>query len=108
MVDVDGSIPSPWVVNDGPDLYDSTLPISSIVVNLQKAGIACLESSDAGDYVCNYTFYLLMHLSVRCGVQAAGLIHVPNEVKYRLVQGKTLDLERVVSVVVASTATWLE
>jgi pyroglutamyl-peptidase len=66
------------IVEDGPVGYWSTLPVDELVTALRDAGIPAAPSRDAGGYLCNHTFYRLMHLvaTERPDVRA-GFVHVP-------------------------------
>ncbi|GAB3770152.1 pyroglutamyl-peptidase I [Ramlibacter monticola] len=67
------------VVPDGPAAYFSSLPIKAMLKSLLDAGVRAEVSQTAGTFVCNNTFYGLMHL-LRTpewrGVRG-GLVHVP-------------------------------
>lgn len=53
------------------------LPVSALNAALHGAWIASRPSNDAGDYVCNQTFYL--SLAMAAGThRAVGFIHVPH------------------------------
>jgi pyroglutamyl-peptidase len=68
------------VIPDGPAAYFSTLPIKSMLVALQREGVAAEVSQTAGTFVCNHVFYGLMHaLATQRGLRRVrgGFIHVP-------------------------------
>ena len=66
------------VVSEGPAAYWSTLPIKKIVAELRKEGIPASVSNTAGTFVCNHTFYGLMHYLQREGsIRRGGFIHIP-------------------------------
>lgn len=65
------------VVRGGPAAYWSTLPIKAIVAALQDRGIPAAVSQSAGTFVCNHTFYGLMHLLRRRRAVRAGFVHLP-------------------------------
>lgn len=65
------------VVAPGPAAYWSTLPIKAIVQALRRKQIPAAVSQSAGTFVCNHTFYGLMHLLRRSRSVRAGFIHVP-------------------------------
>jgi pyroglutamyl-peptidase len=46
----------------GPVAYPSTLPVDEIVAALQVEGIPAAPSRDAGGFLCNHVFYVLMSL----------------------------------------------
>lgn len=68
------------VVPDGPAAYFSGLPIKAIVHALRAAGIPASVSGSAGSFVCNHSFYALMHALATqpalAGVRG-GFIHIP-------------------------------
>lgn len=65
------------VVPGGPAAYFSSLPLKAALAALEAAGIPAEVSQSAGTYVCNHTFYGLMHaLRLRPGVRG-GFVHVP-------------------------------
>ncbi|MEJ6022129.1 pyroglutamyl-peptidase I [Ramlibacter sp. PS4R-6] len=68
------------VVADGPAAYFSTLPIKAMRAAMLDAGIAAEVSQTAGTFVCNHTFYGLMHelaTNPRLKRTRGGFIHVP-------------------------------
>ena len=63
---------------DGPVAYRSTLPVAEIVAALHAEGIPARESRDAGGFLCNHVFYVLMQTLERERPQArGGFVHVP-------------------------------
>lgn len=63
---------------DGAPAYFSTLPIKSIALQIQKAGIPASISNSAGTFVCNHIMYgLLYSLSKDFPNTLGGFIHVP-------------------------------
>jgi pyroglutamyl-peptidase len=63
---------------DGPEGYGTTLPVPDIVADLTRAGFMAGGSNDAGDYLCNYIFYQLMHDIATCGQKRmGGFVHIP-------------------------------
>ncbi|MEE6297203.1 pyroglutamyl-peptidase I [Georgenia wangjunii] len=64
------------VVAGAPTAYLSALPVKACVQALARAGLPAEVSNTAGTYVCNATFYALMHLVEGTGVRA-GFVHVP-------------------------------
>jgi len=68
------------VVAGAPAAFFTTLPIKAMFSALLAEGIAAEVSQTAGTFVCNHTFYGLMHeLAVNKDLQGVrgGLIHVP-------------------------------
>lgn len=62
--------------------YASNLPLPDIAADLARVGLPCAASNNAGDYLCNYIFYSLMHDTAQemaKGGQArkAGFVHIP-------------------------------
>lgn len=67
------------IVADGPAAYFTNLPIKAMLQALLDAGVRAEVSQTAGTFVCNQTFYGLMHLLAQPQWQGVrgGLIHVP-------------------------------
>jgi pyroglutamyl-peptidase len=66
------------IVPNGPDVYQSTLPLSHIRDALQSRGIPVTLSNHAGTYICNHVFYTSLHLIRQLGMKTkCGFIHVP-------------------------------
>jgi pyroglutamyl-peptidase len=67
------------IVADGPAAYFTTLPIKAMLQSLLDAGLRAEVSQTAGTFVCNHTFYGLMHLLAQPEWQGVrgGLVHVP-------------------------------
>lgn len=75
--DNDGNRPiDAAVVAEGPPAYFSGLPIKAVVAELRRAGLPTAVSNSAGTFVCNHTFYGVMHLAAARGFRA-GFLHVP-------------------------------
>jgi pyroglutamyl-peptidase len=71
---------------DGPIAYPSTLPVDEIVAALRAESIPAAPSRDAGGFLCNHVFYVLMGLLEReCPDARGGFVHVP------LLPEQTLD-----------------
>lgn len=68
------------VVDGGPAAYFTTLPIKAMLAAVLEANVPAEVSQTAGTFVCNHTFYGLMHLLATHrelhGVRG-GFIHVP-------------------------------
>jgi pyroglutamyl-peptidase len=59
----------------GPLAFRSTLPVDAVVAALRGAGIPAQVSRDAGGFLCNHVFYVLMRdLGEN---QIGGFVHVP-------------------------------
>lgn len=65
------------VVADGPAAYWSGLPLKGALAALRADGIPAEVSNTAGTYVCNATFYRLMHHAAAVPGLRAGFVHVP-------------------------------
>lgn len=67
------------VVAAGPPAYFTGLPIKAMLQALLDAGVRAEVSQTAGTFVCNETFYGLMHLLAEPQWHGTrgGLIHVP-------------------------------
>ena len=79
LADIDGAFPNGrQICPDGPPAYETGLPIAPLVEAIAAEGASVTESHYAGSYLCNFTFYRLMHLiaTERNGL-VAGFIHVP-------------------------------
>jgi pyroglutamyl-peptidase len=62
----------------GPAAYPSTLPVDEIVAALRAEGIPAAPSRDAGGFLCNHVFYVLMSLLEAERPDAiGGFVHVP-------------------------------
>lgn len=66
------------IVFNGPDAYFLTLPIKSIVSNLQSQGIPSSVSNTAGTFICNHVAYGMAHLAkTKYPNMKTGFIHIP-------------------------------
>lgn len=67
------------VVPGGPAAYFTGLPIKAMLQALLDAGVRAEVSQTAGTFVCNETFYGLMHLLAQPAWQGVrgGFVHVP-------------------------------
>jgi pyroglutamyl-peptidase len=62
----------------GPAAYASTLPVDALVGALRAEGIPTAPSRDAGGFLCNHVFYVLMGLLEAERPQAiGGFVHLP-------------------------------
>jgi pyroglutamyl-peptidase len=59
----------------GPVAYRTRLPVDAIVAALEAEEIPVEISRDAGGYLCNHVFYMLMH--TLGPDQLGGFVHVP-------------------------------
>jgi len=77
-VDNDGASSGREIDPNGPVAYRSTLPVDEIVVALRAAGIPAAASRDAGGFLCNHVFYVLMRvLEEELQDSIGGFVHVP-------------------------------
>ena len=63
------------VLEGGPDVIYTVLPVESIAAAVNAAGVLCEVSRDAGRYVCNSVYYAVLHHTA--GKVPAVFIHVP-------------------------------
>jgi len=78
--DNDGAVSAREIDPDGPVAYRSTLPVEAIVAALRAADVPAEASRDAGGYLCNHVFYVLMRLLERDRPGTiGGFVHVPAE-----------------------------
>ncbi|MCB7137389.1 pyroglutamyl-peptidase I family protein [Cellulosimicrobium marinum] len=76
--DNDGAAPvDEPVVPGGPAAYWSGLPLKSALAALRALDVPAEVSNTAGTYVCNATFYHLMHHAAGTPGLRAGFVHVP-------------------------------
>lgn len=57
IYDIGGNVAKGLVVADGPEQYESTLPISQIEQAVSLHGIEFVGSIESGGYICNYSIY---------------------------------------------------
>ena len=63
---------------DGPDKFESTLPINEMVKAVNEAGLPAYISASAGRFVCNHVFYgVSKYVSDNSLPIKVGFIHVP-------------------------------
>jgi pyroglutamyl-peptidase len=68
--------PTDTIAASGPPAIDTALDVAAIQKSLQAAKIPVVESKDAGGYLCNETFYRLMHDPDAQAIPR-GFVHVP-------------------------------
>jgi pyroglutamyl-peptidase len=62
----------------GPAAYPATLPVDELVEALRAEGIPAAPSRDAGGFLCNHVFYVLMRVLAEERPGAiGGFVHVP-------------------------------
>ncbi len=106
--DDDGSAPVDVpVIAGAPAAFFSTLPVKACAAEVRAAGVPVEVSSTAGTYVCNATFYALMHLADRMLGLRAGFVHVPR-LPEQVASGTALALDetrRALAAIVRTAAT---
>lgn len=65
---------SPLVADAGEDVIGATAPCQAMASALETEGLPVALSEDAGDYLCNFTLYRLLHAKAAPRV---GFLHVP-------------------------------
>jgi pyroglutamyl-peptidase len=87
-VDNDGLSSGAEIDQAGPVAYRSTLPVAEIVAALRAEGIPAAESRDAGGFLCNHVFYVLMRLLEQERLEArGGFVHLPLLPEQALAEG---------------------
>lgn len=61
----------------GPVAYRSSLPVEAIVDALRAEGIPAAASRDAGGFLCNHVFYVLMGALAKRTAVRGGFVHLP-------------------------------
>jgi pyroglutamyl-peptidase len=80
----------------GPTAYASTLPVDELVAALREEGIPAGPSRDAGGFLCNHVFYVLMRVLEQERPQAiGGFVHVPLLPPETLARAARIVVERV-------------
>ena len=77
-----GRTPAGRLVPGGPSELRATWPAAALVGRLGAAGLPVARSDDAGDYVCNATFYASLAAAAKAPAKARpviGFVHVPPE-----------------------------
>lgn len=64
------------IASDGPAAYFGTVPVAAMAEAIRNAGIPGAVSNTAGTFVCNDTFYSLLHHYAQTD-KRVGFIHVP-------------------------------
>lgn len=98
--DAEGSMPTEVpVVAGAPTAYLSSLPLRSCLAAGAATGHPVEISGTAGTYVCNATFYALMHLLEDRRGTRGGFVHVPRAPGQALVGAPSLAVDSSASVV---------
>lgn len=85
------------ITSDGADEIRTVAPTRSMVAAIERDGLAAELSDDAGDYLCNFTYYRLMASQA---APTVAFLHVPQVREY--VETAAFSLEDVVRAVQAS------
>lgn len=108
--DVDGSVPTEGDGLPGAaDGYAASVPLEALQSTLTGAGLSARLSDDAGDYVCNHTYYAALDTLAAEGIPTRCLfIHVPpDEVTHgEPAGGPCMPLQRQIQAVSLALA-WL-
>lgn len=83
----------------GPAVARSTAPVAEIMRAIQDEGFPAVASSDAGDYLCNFTLYrMLTGAGEGMDAPPVGFLHVPHAIERDGVEVSVSleDLERAV------------
>jgi len=73
-----GHVPTDRHICRGPETLPSALPLGRIHAELSGRGLPVVWSDDAGDYLCNYAFYVSRSPAFPDFTPAmSGFIHVP-------------------------------
>jgi pyroglutamyl-peptidase len=75
--DEDGEERRAEISADGPVAFRSLLPVDAIVEALRADGIPAAPSRDAGGFLCNHVFYVLMRAVAGRPDVRGGFVHVP-------------------------------
>jgi pyroglutamyl-peptidase len=75
--DEDGETRRAEIAADGPVAYRSSLPVDAVVEALRAAGIPAAASRDAGGFLCNHVFYVLLNALAEQPEVRGGFVHVP-------------------------------
>ena len=71
------------ILRRGPDVYHTTMDMGGLKERLDDEGIPARLSTDAGQYVCNSTYYSTLDAIQRARMDTkAGLIHMPWTTRY--------------------------
>ena len=71
-----GQTPRPEQRLQGPGVRFTTLDIDALALRLCRAGLPATVSQDAGRYLCNFVYYLVLGWSARHGIPAL-FVHLP-------------------------------
>jgi pyroglutamyl-peptidase len=66
------------IVEGGPAAIDTDLPVDDLVKIVGSYSIPAYISTDAGGYLCNHLFYLVMYYCSKHPAVRGGFVHMPN------------------------------
>ena len=67
------------IVPEGPEVFESTLPLGHFVVELQRIGLPAVQSLSASGYICNHHYYLSKYIQKEHKLNFECLfVHVPD------------------------------
>jgi pyroglutamyl-peptidase len=95
--------PAAEILTGGPGEIRSLAPTRSMVTAIGRADLPAELSDDAGDYLCNFTYYRLL---VAQAPPTVGFLHVPQVREF--VEGAGFGLEDVVRAVQAAAGALAE
>jgi pyroglutamyl-peptidase len=75
--DTEGETRRAEIVADAPVAYRSSLAVDAVVDALREEGIPAAASRDAGGFLCNHVFYVLMRALAERTEARGGFVHVP-------------------------------
>jgi len=90
---------SACVAEAGEDVIASTAPCQAMASALETEGLPVSLSQDAGDYLCNFTLYRLLHAKAAAHV---GFLHVPQA--RECAESAAFELAQIRQAVCAATA----
>ena len=90
---------SACVAQAGEDVIAATAPCQAMATALEAEGLPVALSEDAGDYLCNFTLYRLLHARAAPRV---GFLHVPQA--RECAETAAFDLAQIRQAVCAATA----
>lgn len=106
-----GFVPRDAFVREGADDLQTGLPTSALLAALEREGLPAEPSDDAGDYLCNFLFFLSrgMH-APPFAPKVSGFVHVPAFDAMTLT-GETFSLAMLetgaLAIVEACAASWV-
>jgi pyroglutamyl-peptidase len=92
-----------FIAGEGPDELRTIAPTRSMVAAIERLGLAAELSDDAGDYLCNFTYYRLMLVKA---APMVAFLHVPQVREY--VEAAAFGLEDVARAVQAAAGAMAE